>query len=68
MAIKCSCGSENCITKIWFNENQIWFANDLLVGKCPSELSIYLDANALVELIKEARKALVAMTEVKDGD
>jgi len=68
MAIKCSCGRKNCVGKIWFDENRMLFTNDVLQARSPSELSIYLDANGLVELIKEARKTLVAMTEVKDGD
>jgi hypothetical protein len=68
MAIKCGCGSFSCTGKVWFEGTQLWFTNDLLRdgGRVPSELSIYLDANGLVELIKEAKKELMGLTEGKD--
>lgn len=65
--IKCTCGRETCSGKIYFSDNVLWFTNDkLLVGGLPSELSIYVDANSLVKLIKESRKVLINMTNSKE--
>lgn len=63
MKIKCSCGKPECSGAIWFeksySQTSIWFTND--VSK--QELSIYLDANALLELLRQTREQLIGLTE-----
>ena len=63
MKIKCSCGKPECSGAIWFEKTYdhtlLWFTNDL----SERELSIYLDANGLLELIKQGRNELLCLTE-----
>jgi len=66
--IKCACDKEGCSGAIWFDGNHLYFTNDVLKkkakeGKIISELSIILDANTLVELIKEASGKLLRLSE-----
>lgn len=65
MKIKCSCGKPECSGAIWFEEsyNQLllYFTNDLC--KNGMEYSIFLDANGLTELVKQARMQLIRLTE-----
>lgn len=65
MKIKCACGQPECSGAVWFEEsyNQLllYFTND--VCKDGMQYSISLDANALLELVREARKQLITLTE-----
>ncbi len=60
--IKCSCKGD-CPGEVWFEGNKLWFVN--LVTK---ETNLYLDANGLVELIKEAKKSLVNLTKLESEE
>lgn len=57
--MKCSCKS-GCCGNIRFSsgDHGIWIVHE----KAPQEMLIYVDANALVELIKEAKECLMEMT------
>ena len=65
MKIKCACGRSDCSGAIWFEESYsqllLWLTND--VCKNEMEYSIFLDANGLTELVKQARMQLIRLTE-----
>lgn len=59
--IKCACGDEKCKNFAYINnQNQLW------IRAKEQELMIYLDANSLVQLIKEAKFALLNSTKVPE--
>lgn len=66
--IKCSCGDPNCRIGIYFESPttnslpMIWF-----YGKYGEETLMYVDANAIVELIQGLKKMLIEMTEHKEA-
>ena len=67
--MKCSCGDKNCNSIIvWDTDSHIlkavWAYEDKNMGK----VSLYYDANSLVQLIKEAKKALIAMIAEYDQE
>lgn len=56
--INCRCGAKDCPIQVRFNGRELW-----LNGKDKTESLMYVDANALVEIIKAARTALISLTE-----
>jgi len=58
MTIKCKCGEEECRIEISIEKDVLFFRTN----EGETNL-IYLDANSIVNLIKELRKALIEMTE-----
>lgn len=56
--IKCRCNSQGCQQAIWFSEGNMWVRVNKTGDKNDEHL-IYLDPNALVEIIKEIRKQLL---------
>ena len=67
MGIKCACGRKECPGFVWFEEDRLMFTNEVLQSKAEKgsivpELAIDVDANSLVELIREARKTLIRLS------
>ena len=71
--VKCSCGNPECINKINIQTPggsvEIWIEHEKAKGV---DLLIYADADGLLDLIKQAKKALIEMAiadvEKKIGD
>ncbi len=63
MKIKCTCRNTNCKKSIRIGTTAICVEDDF--GK---EILIYTDANALIELIKEAKKALLLKAGLKESE
>jgi hypothetical protein len=65
--IKCACRNPDCQIAIHFEPPTIntlpgiWFT-----GKYGEETLMYVDANTIVELIRELKKILIEMTEQKE--
>ena len=51
--MKCACGSNKCPIELHIQGNELWFTS-----KTNETTLMYLDANILLELIKEAQEAL----------
>lgn len=69
MKIKCSCGKclpnrKPCPKGLSFHDNQVTFYVDYFPGGSDRVVatSMYVDANTLVQIVKEARKALIELT------
>ncbi len=63
---KCRCGRTNCVGNItWGNASRIMWVTH---GKIPQgDVGIYYDANFLIDLISESRRALDNLAETKEG-
>ena len=65
--IECACGQEGCKTTLSVGEVNPKFGNVLIEidhhTEPPRWAHIYLDANSIVQLIRELRVALLALTE-----
>lgn len=57
--VKCCCGDTNCKIALWVEHepHAIWFRD-----KNGNETLMYVDANTVVELIKELKRMLLSMT------
>lgn len=59
--VRCACGRDGCTGAVWFSDGALYFTNDVLNAEGTiSEVSVYMDANALVALIQAARQELLA--------
>jgi len=66
--MKCACGDKECGSEIVWDTGShtlraIWLRHWGYEGRPGKEVMLYYDANTLVELIKEAREALIELTE-----
>lgn len=57
--IKCSCKDKDCPIRIVFDEDRLWFT-----GKDNKETLMYLDANVIVNLIKQLKGILNKMGDL----
>ena len=67
--MKCSCGDKKCHNEILWDTGSnmltLKWKHDGNKEENNKEVSMYYDANSLIALISEARKALNTMTEDK---
>jgi len=63
--MECKCGKKGCGNRLYFCNTNYLEIEGVQDGKNVGFHSVLLDANGLVELILEARKALLELTEYK---
>jgi hypothetical protein len=63
MTVRCACGNKECKIKVYISRREFWFTDP--EGK---EYLMYLDANAIIEMMGELRCALLAQANHEEEE